>query len=200
MRWVDVPPERVRRVRRARQAAANSGFALSSDDGVGRLLAALAAAVPPGGRILELGTGCGVGTAWIVGGLGGRRDVEIVTVEANPETVALARRQEWPPFVRFVTGDGRRTAEAEGVFDLVFADCPSGKHEGLDSTISCLAPGGVLVVDDLTPVPEWPDDLGPKQEAVRRTLLEHADLQSVELGWSSGVIISVRRRSGHRVV
>ena len=47
---------------RAREA----GFALSCEVGVGRLLATLAAGVRPGGRILELGTGAGVGLAWIV--------------------------------------------------------------------------------------------------------------------------------------
>ena len=37
------------------------------------------------------------------------------------------------------------------LFDLVFADAPGGKWTGLDSTISALNPGGVLVVDDMDP-------------------------------------------------
>ena len=43
---------------------------MACEPGVGRLLAVLAAAVPVYGRILEMGTGVGVGTAWIVYGLG----------------------------------------------------------------------------------------------------------------------------------
>ncbi|MYS80280.1 hypothetical protein [Embleya scabrispora] len=39
------------------------GFALSSEPKVGRLLPVLAAAVPTDGRILEPGTGAGVGAA-----------------------------------------------------------------------------------------------------------------------------------------
>jgi demethylmenaquinone methyltransferase/2-methoxy-6-polyprenyl-1,4-benzoquinol methylase len=44
-------------------------FELSCDPEVGKLLSVLAGAVPTGGRILELGTGVGVGLAWIVHGL-----------------------------------------------------------------------------------------------------------------------------------
>lgn len=38
-------------------AGAAAGFGLSCEPEVGRLLAVLAAAVPPGGAVLELGTG-----------------------------------------------------------------------------------------------------------------------------------------------
>ena len=57
---------------------------------MGRLLAALAAAVPSGGRVLEIGTGVGVGLAWLVHGLGARRDVEVVTVELDDEVQRTA--------------------------------------------------------------------------------------------------------------
>jgi hypothetical protein len=45
----------------AYQRAASAGFQLSCEMEMGRLLAALAAAVPRGGRVLEIGTGVGVG-------------------------------------------------------------------------------------------------------------------------------------------
>jgi predicted O-methyltransferase YrrM len=44
-------------VRDAQARAERAGFAMFCDDRVGELLAVLAAAVPRGGRILELGTG-----------------------------------------------------------------------------------------------------------------------------------------------
>ena len=67
------------------ERAARTGFQLACEVEVGKLLAALAAAVPGGGRILEIGTGTGVGVglAWLVHGLGGRQDVEVVTVELD---------------------------------------------------------------------------------------------------------------------
>ena len=45
--------------------AAALGFDMNSDREVGLLLAALAAS-KPGGRVLELGTGCGLGAAWLL--------------------------------------------------------------------------------------------------------------------------------------
>ncbi|MFI5046142.1 MAG: hypothetical protein ACHQIG_03685 [Acidimicrobiia bacterium] len=48
---------------RARARARDLGFELSCEDEVGALLAALAAAVPVGSRVVELGTGAGVGLA-----------------------------------------------------------------------------------------------------------------------------------------
>jgi len=61
----------------AHERAASAGFQLACEVEVGRLLAALAAVVPDGGRVLEIGTGVGTGLAWLVHGLGARRDVEL---------------------------------------------------------------------------------------------------------------------------
>jgi len=74
----------------ATQRAARAGFTMSCHPDTGRLLAVLAAAVPRGGRVLELGTGTGVGTAWLTHGLGSRTDVEVRTVEIDPATAKLA--------------------------------------------------------------------------------------------------------------
>lgn len=91
--------ERPELVSLARETGSRAGFRYSSDDRVGRLLAVLAASVPESGRILELGTGTGVGTAWLVSGLSGRSDVEVATVESDEGRVALVRGMPWPPYV-----------------------------------------------------------------------------------------------------
>jgi predicted O-methyltransferase YrrM len=44
------------------------GFTMTSEPRVGALLAAVAA-TKPGGRFLELGTGTGHGTAWLLSGM-----------------------------------------------------------------------------------------------------------------------------------
>lgn len=176
----------------AREAAAETSFAYASDDQVGRLLAVLAAAVPAGARILELGTGTGVGTAWIVAGLGERSDVEVVTVESDKARAGLVRTLPWPPAVLVQLGDAVALLPKLGSFDLIFADAPAGKWEGLPLTVSALRPGGVLVVDDMTPQEWWEPEQQQKQAEVRSTLLGHPDLVSVELHWATGVILSVR--------
>ena len=75
----------------AYERAASTGFQFACEVEVGRLLATLAAAVPNGGRILEIGTGVGVGLAWLVHGLVGRQDVEVVTVELDDVVQQMAR-------------------------------------------------------------------------------------------------------------
>lgn len=190
---MDVPGVVPAVVAQAKSRAVRAGFLLSSEDGVGQLLSALADGVPEGGRVLELGTGVGVGTAWLVSGLAGRTDVALVTVESDPRLAALARSGEWPWFVELVEGDVLDVLGGLGAFDLVFADAQGGKWEGLDRTIGALRPNGVLVVDDMRPQQSWTDYHRSKQEMVRRTLLGHPDLDAIELDVGSGVIVCTRR-------
>lgn len=85
----------------AYQRATMTGFQFSCDVEVGRLLAVLAAAVPSGGRILEIGKGVGVGLGWLVHGLGARTDAQVVSVELDADIQGMARSVAWPDWVRF---------------------------------------------------------------------------------------------------
>jgi predicted O-methyltransferase YrrM len=133
-------------VRMATVRAGQAGFAMSCDPGTGRLLSVLAAAVPVQGRVLELGTGTGVGTAWITHGLRGRDDVEVVTVEIDTATAALAAQHPWPSWVKVINGDAVEVTLRSGSFDLIFADAQGGKWDGLDTTVAALRPGAHLLV------------------------------------------------------
>jgi predicted O-methyltransferase YrrM len=178
----------------AHERAAAAGFTLSCEPGVGRLLAALAATVAPRGRILEMGTGVGVGTAWIVSGLDGRSDVQVVSVEIDAPTARLAQTASWPGFVTLQVGNILDLLDGLGRFDFIFADSQGGKWEGLDRTIAAVRPGGMLLVDDMTP-PTWIDDAHRAHTArVRATLLAHPDLVAAELAEASGMILAARRR------
>ena len=176
----------------ARAAGSAAGFPYSSDERVGRLLAVLAASVPERGRILELGTGTGVGTAWLVSGLGGRSDVEVVTVESDEGRAALLRTMPWPPCVRLVAADAVEQLRTLGTFDLIFADAPGGKWERLDLTIQALRPGGFLLVDDMTPQATWDGEQHEKQHGVAQGLLTHGDLVSVDMDFATGVVLCAR--------
>ncbi|GAB3858176.1 O-methyltransferase [Dactylosporangium cerinum] len=171
-----------------------SDFPMSCERPVGRLLAALAAGVRPGGNILELGTGAGVGVAWLVSGLGERTDVTVTSIELDPATAAVAAKETWPSYVDLRIADALTfLATAAGAFDLIFADAQGGKSEGLDLTIAALRPRGILVVDDMRTVEDWPDEFKVRQDGVRRTLVEHPHLVSVELDHGSGMVLSTRR-------
>jgi demethylmenaquinone methyltransferase/2-methoxy-6-polyprenyl-1,4-benzoquinol methylase len=174
-------------VQAARDRADAAGFTISSEPPAGELLAVLAAAVPPGGRILEIGTGAGVGLAWLVTGLGGRTDVEVRSVERNPEMGAVAAAGDWPSNVTLHEGDVLTLFDTLGTFDLIFADAQGGKTHGLDRTIAALAPGGHLLVDDMAGAYE-------QTIRVRDTLLNHPDLTAVELACGSGLILATRHR------
>lgn len=181
-------------VARATALAQQDGFTMSCEPETGALLAVLAAAVPAGGRILELGTGAGVGTAWITHGLGDRTDVDVVTVDNDPAAADLAAQLPWPPGVRLVVGDAVRVTDEEGTFDLIFADAQGGKWDGLEGTIAALRPGGQLLLDDMTP-PRFADaHHEQKTTEVRRTVLGHPDLVSVPIAWSTGLILCTRHR------
>jgi predicted O-methyltransferase YrrM len=160
---------------------------MSSEDAVGELLAVLAGAVRPGGRILEIGTGAGVGLAWLVEGLAGRTDVEVRSVEHDHAVAAATAGADWPENVTLHEGDVLELLGTLGEFDLIFADAEGGKWQGLDRTIAALAPGGHLLVDDMA--------AGHEQTArVRETLLGHPGLTAVELPCGTGLILATRNR------
>ena len=50
----------------------------------------------------------------------------------------------------------------------------------------------MLIVDDMTPTPDWDAAQHTRQEQVRHTLLTSPLLRSVELSHGSGVILSTR--------
>src|SRR5688572_11171462 len=136
-------------------------FTMSSEVKVGALLAALAAS-KPGGRFLELGTGTGHGAAWLLAGMDAASTLD--TVDTDPDVVAIARRHlGTDPRVTFHVIDGGEFLErlpAPG-FDLIYADAWPGKFSHLDAALAMLRPGGIYVIDDLLPHPNWPEDHAP---------------------------------------
>ena len=169
-------PERVVSAHRRAQVA---GFEMSSDDDVGRLLAVLAAGTRAGGRILELGTGAG---------RGGRER------RADGDLHRRLSSDPWPENVRFILGDALSLMPELGPFDLIFADAPAGKLEGLDRTVEALSPGGFLVLDDMIERPADPVHASywPRISQLQSDVVVHPQLRSLELRWSSGVVLACK--------
>jgi predicted O-methyltransferase YrrM len=84
------PPQPLREIEADTDAV---GFTMKSDHATGSLLRTLAAS-KPGGALLELGTGTGVATAWILDGMDAR--ASLVSVDNDPQVVALAPRRSRP--------------------------------------------------------------------------------------------------------
>jgi predicted O-methyltransferase YrrM len=169
------------------------GFDMPSEAGAGAMLRMLAAA-KPGGRLLELGTGTGLATAWLLDGMG--QGASLVSVDIDPEVQAVARAVLGGDLrVAFVIKDGLDYVRAQppASFDLIFADAWPGKYEGLDGALALLRPGGLYVVDDMSPQPNWPQGHQPRVDELTSRLKSHPDLATVTLDWASGLVVAARR-------
>ena len=161
-------------VEKALALAANTGFTRSCSEETGRLLQVLAGARGLD-RVAEIGTGTAVGAAWILSALD--PGVAFVTVELDGDRArAAAELLAEDPGARVVHGDWREVLPDEAPFDLLFAD--GGRAKAQEELVGLLAPGGMLVLDDLTPGYSDPDP-------VRELWLGHPRLVATELQVSS---------------
>jgi predicted O-methyltransferase YrrM len=168
------------------------GFEMNADVLTGALLRTRAAA-KPNGRFLELGTGCGLGTCWIAAGM--NHGSSLVSVDNDPRVQAVAQQVlEGDQRISFVLRDGGEYLEmADAAFDLIYADAWPGKYSHLDQALRLLAPGGVYVIDDMLPQPNWPDDHPPKVESLLKRLHALDGFAVSFLSWSTGVVLATRR-------
>jgi predicted O-methyltransferase YrrM len=174
-----------------------AGFTMVSEPKVGALLAVLAAS-KPGGRFLELGTGTGHGTAWLLSGMDA--DSRLDTVDNDAKVVAIATRHLGSDRrVTFHVADGAAFVQSAppAQFDLIYADAWPGKFTQLDHALALLKRGGIYVIDDLLPQTNWPDGHGPKVPALVDALERLDEFASVKLAWASGVMVVVRQTAPH---
>ena len=168
------------------------GFTMASEPKVGALLSALAAS-KPAGRLLELGTGTGHGTAWLLSGMDQRATLDTVDTDAN--VVAVAQRNlSADARVTFHIVDGAEFVQRapRESFDLIYADAWPGKFSHLDEALALLRPGGIYVIDDLLPQPNWPDGHAPKVPALIDNLEHRSEFVTTRLSWASGLMLVVR--------
>jgi predicted O-methyltransferase YrrM len=157
-------------VERALALAERTGFQRSCSFETGRLLQMLAGQRGHE-RVAEIGTGCGVGSAWILSALD--PDVAFLTVELDEQRAAHATELlAEDESARVLHGDWREVLPDEAPFDFLFAD--GGKSKYHEEVVGLLAPGAMLVLDDLTPGYADPDP-------VRELWLNHSRLVAVEL-------------------
>ena len=171
---------------------AELAFSMPSEPRTGAMLRVLAAA-KPGGRFLELGTGTGLSTAWLLDGMG--QDAALISVDIDPLPQAVARKfLSSDSRLQLVTADaaGFLRQQAHGSFDLIFADAMAGKYELLDETLALLRRGGLYVVDDMLPQANSPEDHAQKVPRLIADLSTRPRFQIVTLAWSSGLIVAVR--------
>jgi predicted O-methyltransferase YrrM len=187
--FFDIPPayESIANATRALQ------FNMASELYTGSLLKTLVAS-KPGGRFLELGTGSGLATSWMIEGL--NKEATLVTVENNALLLDIAREALQNRQVSFVLADGYQwIKEYTGPpFDLIFADAMPGKYDLFEETIALLKPGGFYVIDDMLPQPNWPEGHAERVTDFIRMLEDRTDLTLTKLAWSTGIIIVTKKQ------
>ncbi|HZF40483.1 MAG TPA: class I SAM-dependent methyltransferase [Blastocatellia bacterium] len=167
-------------------------FTMASDPLTGCLLRTLAA-TKPAGDFLELGTGTGVAAAWLLDGMDERS--RLISVEMDEAVLDVAKEFLGDdPRTGFFHADGAWWLERAECFrfDLIFADSWPGKYTHLEEALRLLKRGGLYVIDDMLPQPNWPDGHAQQVDELISILENRKDLLITRLNWSTGVIIGTK--------
>lgn len=164
-------------VQEAKALTRQMRFELSCADEVGRLLHVLAGSIKEG-TIGEIGTGCGVGSAWMINALD--PGVRFITIDADAGRTAACRAMfARYPNVRVLHADWHEMLQY-GPFDMLFPDGGGAKQNEPETVLQALRPGGVAVLDDLTPEPlRASSEEGP--DPVREFFLNDRRLAATEV-------------------
>jgi len=166
-----------------------SGFNMASEPRTCSLLRTLAAS-KPSARVLELGSGTGLSTAWLLDGMDARS--RLTTVDNDKSLLSILKKHlGGDPRLTVVCADGDdflRSVRGQH-FDFIFADTWSGKYRLLDEALELLNPTGMYVIDDMLPQPNWPEGHAGKAAALVAALEQRKNLRVTKLSWASGVVL-----------
>ncbi len=168
------------------------GFDQTSDALVGRFLATLVASKPDA-KILELGTGSGLSTAWIAHSMDTKS--HLITVDNDERLVSIAKKYLGSDNrIDFRVGLGEEVIDEikENSIDFIFADTWPGKYHYLEEALRLLKVGGIYVIDDMLPQPNWPEGHDKKVDALIEILNAREDLHMTQMDWATGVIICTK--------
>lgn len=164
---VSAHPEQPRIVAQALLLSRSRGFIASCRVETGRLLATLAASRT--GTLAEIGTGCGVGAAWIYSSM--RPEAKLVTAEVDQELAGeVGKLFADDDRVTVLAADWRELTKA-APFSLLFFDSREPKKAGPDGVVDFLEPGGIAVLDDFTPTTTWPPMYNGSVDVLRQSWL-----------------------------
>ncbi|WP_240486022.1 O-methyltransferase [Anditalea andensis] len=175
------------------KATKENGFTMSSDQLTCSLLKLLAAS-KPSGKFLELGTGTGLSTAWILDGMD--NNSTLISVDNDGTLLEIAKKHLGnDDRLQLILSDGEDWVynNLDQRFDYIFADTWHGKYLLLDEVLDMLKEGGFYIVDDMMPQPNWPE--GHQEKAVNfvQHLERRSDLKLTKLNWATGIIIAVKK-------
>jgi predicted O-methyltransferase YrrM len=188
---MSAPPELPDIVTRAFDVCRRAGYVSFCRNETGRLLATLAAT--RGGTLAEFGTGCGVGTAWLRSGV--PDGVRILTAELDPRLAKAAQQIFVEDDDVEVLAADWSTLRERGPFSLLFLDSGSPSEVAVESIVTLVEKGGIVVLDDFTPCEMWPPITAGRVDALREDWLTDERFTSVEVmvAPDASALIATRR-------
>lgn len=174
------------------EATKISGFTMASDVLTCSLLRTLATS-KPSGKFLELGTGTGLSTSWILDGMD--YNSSLISIDNEPAFLEIAKRFLGNDNrLNLIPTDGGKWVEEnkQQKFDYIFADTWHGKYILLDEVLSMLNKGGLYIIDDMLPQSNWPDGHQGKAIKLINYLETRNDLFLTKQIWATGIIIAVK--------
>jgi len=171
-----------------------SGFTMASDVLTCSLLRTLAGS-KPSGKFLELGTGTGLSTSWILDGMD--QSSTLVSVDNDKNFLSIAEKYlAEDERLKLVCLDGGEwiTQNKNNKFDYIFADTWHGKYLMLDEALAMLNEGGLYIIDDMLPQPNWPDGHAEKATQLIKNIEQRNDLKLTKQSWATGIVIAVKQR------
>lgn len=169
------------------------GFSMASDMLTCSFLRTLATSKPQG-RFLELGTGTGLSTSWILDGMDTHSTM--ISFDHDEKLLAIANKYlGHDDRLKLVLSDGEEwvTKNRNQKFDYIFADTWHGKYLLLDEVLEMLNPGGLYIVDDMLPQPNWPEGHEAKAISFVEYLESRNDLVITKQVWATGIIIACKK-------
>lgn len=170
-----------------------SGFTMASDVLTCSLLRTLAG-TKPAGKFLELGTGTGLSTAWILDGMD--CNSSLISIDNEPKFLNIARNfLSQDKRINLVLADGGEwiNQHKQLKFDYIFADTWHGKYLLLDEVLNMLNKGGLYIIDDMLPQPNWPAGHQEKALNLIKYLETREGLLMTKQVWATGIIIAVKK-------
>ena len=171
------------------QKANENGFKMSCDDLTGNLLRSLVS-TKPSGHVLELGTGVGYSTCWILDGMD--KDSTLISIESEEQYARIAEQVlGHDNRLKIIISDGGDFINDNlgKKYDLIFADTWPGKFYLLDEALGMLNKTGIFIIDDLNRQDNWPEGHELKVEELINKLDQRKDLLKLKMNWSTGIII-----------
>ena len=168
------------------------GFEQLSDEDTGSFLSTMCAS-KINGVFLELGTGTGLSTAWMLKGMSSCS--KLVTVDNDEALIKIAKQHlSIDSRVEFILSNGEEVIQelAPSSVDLIFADTWPGKYNHLETTLNLLKVGGLYIIDDMTPIESWPESHTQKAIKLENSLNLKTNFTFTKLNWSTGLMVGVK--------